>query len=51
MKNWLGREGKQLLVDIKDAEQEMCENVKGLYDVLSEKCKPQHNETLSPYCC
>ena len=29
-----------------DAEQEMCENVKGLFDILSEKFRSQHSETI-----
>ena len=52
IRKWLGREGLQLIKILTTAEQETCETVKGLFDMLGIKFKPQHQETivLQQYC-
>ena len=46
IKNWLGREGLQLLAALTDKIQEACNNEKGLFDTLNRKFRPQYNETI-----
>ena len=45
IKNWLGRKGPQLLGSVTQAEQEVCDT-EGLFEILSNKFKPQYNETI-----
>ena len=45
IKNWLGRQGLQLLEALTQAEQE-AQNTEGLFETLSRKFKPQYNETI-----
>ena len=49
IKNWLGRLGIQFTETHTKAEQEMCENIKGLFDTLSENVKAttRWNSTVS----
>ena len=44
--SWLGREAVQIIKALTAAGQEICENIKGLFDTLSGKFKPQHNEAI-----
>ena len=46
IKNWLGREGLQLIQAFTNSEKEACKTEEGLFATLSEKFKPQHNETI-----
>ena len=46
IKNWIGREGLQLIATLSQEEQEACSNEKGLFDTLNRKFKPQYNETI-----
>ena len=45
-KNWLGREGLQLIATLTQEEQEAYNNKKDLFDTLNRKFKPQYNETI-----
>ena len=44
--NSLGCEGLRLIQTLNDSEKEKCKTSTGLFEVLSEKFKPQHNETI-----
>ena len=44
--NWLGCKGLNFVQPIADSEKEMCKISKGLFTVLSEKCKPHLNEMI-----
>ena len=44
IQNWLGSEGLRFMQTLKEEEQEKCGTSMGLFQVLSEKFKPQHNE-------
>ena len=46
VKNWLGRKGLQYLETLTTAEKETCNTLKGLFETLSNKFKPQYNETI-----
>ena len=46
IKNWLGREGLQLISTLTQEEQEACNNEQGLFDTLNRKFRPQYNETI-----
>ena len=46
IKNWLGREGLQLIAPLTQDEQEACNNEKGLFKILNRKFKPQYKETI-----
>ena len=46
VKNWLGREGLQYLETLKTTEKETCNTLEGLFETLSNKFKPQYNETI-----
>ena len=46
IKNWLVREGLQLLVTLRKEEQGMCNDEKGLFETLNKKFKPQLKETI-----
>ena len=46
VKNWLGRKGLQYLETLMTAEKEACNTLEGLYETLSNKFKPQYNETI-----
>ena len=39
IKNWLGREGPQLIATLTQDEQEICNNEKGLFDTLDRRFK------------
>ena len=43
MKNWLGREGPQLVKTFMNTEKEECKMAKGLFLTLSQQFKPCHN--------
>ena len=45
-KNWLGRKGLQFLESLTQMEQESCDTMEGLLTILSNKFKPQYNETI-----
>ena len=49
IKNWLGREGQQLIATLTQEEQEACNNEKGLFKTLNKKLKPQYNETIKSF--
>ena len=44
--NWLDWEGLRFMETLNNEEWEKCKTNTGLYDVLSEKLKPQHNEMI-----
>ena len=44
--NWPGCEGLRPVQTLKDKKQEKCKTNAGLFGVLDEKSKPQHNKTL-----
>ena len=46
VKNWLGRNGLQYLETLMTMEKETCNTLKGLFETLSNKFKPQYNETI-----
>ena len=46
VKNWLGRNGLQYLETLTTAEKETCNTLEGLFETLSNKFKPQNNETI-----
>ena len=43
---WLGLEGLRFVQTLNDREQEKCKTSSGLFEVLSEKLRLQHNETI-----
>ena len=45
VKNWLGRKGLQYLETLTTTEKDTCNTVEGLFETLSNKFKPQYNET------
>ena len=51
-KNWLNRQGLQFLEILTQAEQEVWNTQEGLFETLSNKFRPQHNETIKSchYC-
>ena len=44
--NWPGRERLQFIQTMNDEGQEKCKTTMGLFEVLGEKFKPQHSETV-----
>ena len=44
--NWLNHEELRLIQTFIDSEKEKCKTSAGLFEVLSEKFKPQHNERI-----
>ena len=46
IKNWLGREGLQLIATNTQKEQEACNNEKALYDIPNRKFNHQYNKTV-----
>ena len=46
VKNWLGRKGLQYLETLMTAEKETYNTLEGLFETLTNKFKPQHNETI-----
>ena len=46
VKNWLGRRGLQYIESLMTSEKEACNTLKGLFDMLAAKFKPQYNETV-----
>ena len=46
IKNWLGRQSLQFLETLTQAEQEASRNIEGLFEILSNKFKLQHNEII-----
>ena len=46
VKNWLGRKGLQYLETLTNMEKEMCNTLEGLFETLTNKFKPQYNETI-----
>ena len=46
VKNWLGRKGLHCLESLTEAEKCACDTLRGLFDTLSAKFKPQFNETI-----
>ena len=46
VKNWLGRKGLQYLETLMSTEKETCNTVEGLFETLTNKFKPQYNETI-----
>ena len=46
VKNWLGRKGLQYLETLITAEKETCNTLEGLFDTLTNKLKPQYNQTI-----
>ena len=46
IKNWLGREGEQLVKAFSNEEKEICKRAKRLFSILSQKFKPCHNRIL-----
>ena len=48
--NWLGCEGVRFVKTLTHSEKEKCKSSSVLCEVLSEKFKPQHNETILSHC-
>ena len=48
-KKWLGRKVLQFLQTLTVTGQEMCRTVKGLFETIGKKFKPQHNEITLCY--
>ena len=46
IKNWLGREGLQLIVTLTKEEQEACNDEKGLFETLRKKFRLQFKEMI-----
>ena len=46
IKNWLGRQGLQLLETLMQAEQEVCNEEECLFEILNNKFRLQYNETI-----
>ena len=46
VKNWLGRKGLQYIETLTTVEKETCNTLEGLFKTLSNKFKPQYNETI-----
>ena len=46
IKNWLGREGLQLIATLRKEEQNVCNDDKSLFEALRKKFKPQFNELI-----
>ena len=46
VKNWLGRKGLQYLETLMTTGKETCNTLEGLFETLTNKCKPQYNETI-----
>ena len=46
IKNWLGREGLQLINTFTNSDKETCKTAEGLISLLGEKFKPLCNETI-----
>ena len=46
VKNWLWRKGLQYLETLMTAEKETCNNLEGLFETVTNKLKPQYNETI-----
>ena len=46
IKNWLGREGLQLIHTLTNTEKDACKSTIGLFDVLKWKFWLQHNEMI-----
>ena len=46
VKNWLGRKGLQYLETLTTTEKETCNTLEGLFNTLTNKFKPQYNETI-----
>ena len=46
IKNWLGRQGLQLLETLTQAAEEACHDEEGLFGTLGYRFKPQNNETI-----
>ena len=44
--NWLGHEGLRPVQTLNDKEKVKCKTSYGLFEVLSDKFEPQHNETI-----
>ena len=49
IKNWLGRQGLQLLESVTQAVQEICNTEGGLSELFNNKFKPQYNETIKVF--
>ena len=47
IKNWLGRQGLQLLESLPQTKQEVGNKEEGLFEMLNNKFKPQYNETIN----
>ena len=46
IKNWLGRKGLQFIELLTEAEKDGCSILKGLFKTLTNKFRPQFNETI-----
>ena len=46
IKNWLSRQGLQLLETLTKPEQEACKDKQGLFEILNKKFKPQYSEAI-----
>ena len=46
VKNWLGRRGLNYIESLMNNENEACNTLEGLFDMLATKFKPQYNETV-----
>ena len=46
VKNWYGRKGCQYLETLTATEKETCNALEGLFEIITNKFKPQYNETF-----
>ena len=46
IKNWVCREGLQLIATLTQEEQEACNDEKDQFKIQNKKFKPQYNETI-----
>ena len=46
MKNWLGREGLLFIQTLTNVEKEAWQSTTGLFNVLKEQFRPEHNEMI-----
>ena len=46
VKSWSGRKGLQYLETLMTVIKEICNTLEGLFETLSNKFKPQYNETI-----
>ena len=46
VKHWLGRKGLKVIALLMSEEKDMCSTLEGLFKLLTNKLRPQFNETI-----